>query len=153
MGDKDKQWQLYSTKCCNPFLEDHKTDIVKNLRNVATWMCSLENFEIKSGMKICSKCRKKLYKLKPKETSLEEYEMAGPSNEVEPDFTDKDTSLEMLNKSLSFINESPVVKKKFSRSKEYAKSKLDKVKTSLEAKLFCVSNQQKLRNQMMKMKC
>jgi len=138
MGDKNKQWPLYSTKCCNPFSEEH-TSGIKCLRNVSTWMCSLESFEIKSGMKICSKCRTKLYQFKPKETSFEElYEMAGPSNEEDPEFIDKDSSLEMLNRSLSYIGESPVSKKKCTNSKDYAKCKLKKVKTSLETKLFSV---------------
>ena len=78
----DQNWTTFSVKCCNPFSEPNHHKSIKNLRNVVDWMCSL-NLGIKMGMKICGKCRKKMYiENKTEPDQPHEYDLPGTSTDI-----------------------------------------------------------------------
>lgn len=131
MADSKKNWPSFSVKCCNPYKETVHSKSGK-LRNVTAWMCSLE-FDIQKGMKICDGCRIKLSKdrnSKSKQHELEDLSSL-PCTSATENFTDLDTSLDYLNKSLELVGESPVKKKRLERS-SYARKKFEKIKTCIQ---------------------
>lgn len=120
-----KNWPVFSVKCCNPFNEEKHPKSCKNTRNVTEWMCLL-NLDIKMGMKICDRCRKKLsseYKKQFDQTDQDVF----PSTSKDDTFIDSETSINYLNKSLELIGESPLKKKKI-QVETYTKKKIGKNK-------------------------
>lgn len=107
----------------------------KKLRSSTSWM--LELFpEIPSGSVICDTCRKNLTKLKKAEK--EEEDSSGPEVNItnnDPNFSATSTVVQTLNASLHELGESSIDKKKIS-SKNYAKSKVQKISSSMKRKLF-----------------
>lgn len=136
--DPQKNWAVISARCCNPFkVEQHKKLSAKSLRNVTDWMCSLD-LGIISGMKICDACRKKIHdKYKTDEV------LPCSSENLDDSFTDPQSSLQYLNKSLELMGESPLKKKKFNVP-SYTKKKLDKIKSSLKKNLLPESSQEEV---------
>lgn len=132
--EKKENWSIYKVRCCNPFGEENHPKSVKNLRNVSEWMCSL-NLGIERGMKICDKCRKKISNEKPIQEITEVENNPGTSSQDETVFTDPETAVDYLNKSLELIGESPIKKKKLGVS-SYGMKKLEKVKSTLEKQLI-----------------
>ena len=105
-----KQW---TNSCCNLFNNPrHKKS---SLRPVLPWMCE-KIPTVTLEQKICDSCRKKLAE---KKTEVEE--------------TNDDTfhyqDLESINKGLSIIGESPVIKSKL-QGAHYSKEKLTKIKSA-----------------------
>lgn len=131
-----KNWAVISARCCNPFKEQNHQKCTKTLRNVTDWMCCLD-LEISSGMKICDKCRKKIYEI----YKADEEVLPCSSQSLDDSFTDSQSSIDYLNKSLELIGESPFKKKK-SNVPSYTTNKLDKIKLRLEKSLLPVSNQE-----------
>jgi transposase len=131
-----KNWAVISSRCCNPFKEQTHQKCTKGLRNVTEWMCSLD-LDLNSGMKICDKCRKKIYEI----YKADEEVLPCSSQSLDDSFTDTHSSIDYLNKSLELIGESPFKKKKINVP-AYATKKLDKIKLSLEKSLLPESNQE-----------
>ena len=130
-GTKQGGIMSFNIYCCNPFEKDgHKT--IKKLRPVQNWMIEL-NRSIKPGMKICDSCRKQLAK-EGETQPMEKGEECEAGTSADKEFIDCNMSIEYLNKSLSCIEESPIVKKRMC-SPAYCKRKLEKVKKNLVAKL------------------
>lgn len=116
--------------CCNPF-EKSNHKVIKSLRPVQGWMFEI-NSEVRPGMKICDSCRKQLLKEK---NNLHSVELDKPSSsQMDTNFIDPDLSLEYLNKSLSNIEESPIIKKRL-QSTSYCKKKMEKVTKKLVSEL------------------
>lgn len=137
MSDK-KNWALFSVKCCNPYKETIHSKSGK-LRNVTSWMCSL-GLNMQMGMKICDGCRIKLSKDGSSKSRQHEFEEVSlPSTSASENFTDPDTSLDFLNKSLELVGESPIKKKRLERQ-SYAKRKFQKVKTCIQENFLSNSN-------------
>lgn len=135
-----KNWAVISTKCCNPFkAEKHKKIYAKSLRNVTDWMCTLD-LGIISGMKICDACRKKIYETYK---TGDEVLPTTESSNLDESFTDPQSSLDYLNKSLELMGESPLKKKKFNLP-SYTTKKLNKIKVSLEKNLLPESRQEEV---------
>ena len=100
-----KQW---TNSCCNPFNNPrHKKS---SLRPVLPWMCEKIS-TVTLEQKICDSCRKKLAEM---ETEVEE---------IYNDDTFHYQNLESINKGLSIIGESPVIKSKL-QGAHYSKEKL-----------------------------
>lgn len=137
--DCQKNWAVISARCCNPFkVEQHKKISAKLLRNVIDWMCDLD-LGIISGMKICDACRKKMYD----KYKTDDEVLPCSSENLDYSFTDQQTSLEYLNKSLELIGESPLKKKKVNVP-SYTKNKLNKIRSSLEKNLLPESSQEEV---------
>lgn len=94
---------------CNPFLKNNNK-VLKRLRPVQEWMFEI-NSEVRPGMKICDSCRKQLLKEKNNVDS-EELDRPSSSSKIDTNFIDPNLSLEYLNKSLSNIEESPILQRK-----------------------------------------
>ena len=108
----EKQW---TNSCCNPFNNPRRKKA--SLRPVLPWMC--EKIPILTlEQKICDSCRKKLAEM---ETEVEE-----TSDEDAFHYQD----IESVNKGLSIIGESPVIKSKL-QGAHYPKEKLTKIKSAL----------------------
>lgn len=132
-----KNWAVISAICCNPFKEQNHQKCTKTLlRSVTDWMCSI-GLGISSGMKICDKCRKKIYEVNKTDGEV----LPCSSKSQDDSFTDPQSSIEYLNKSLELIGESPIKKKKINVP-SYTTKKFDKIKLSLEKNLLPVSNQE-----------
>lgn len=85
-------------------------------------------------MKICGKCRKKMYiENKTEPDQPHEYDLPGTSTDIL--FTDQSASVDFLNKSLELLGESPLKKKKNS-VESYTSNKIEKIKISLEKNLI-----------------
>lgn len=131
--------------CCNPFEKTgHKT--LKNLRSVQIWMCELKP-SIKPDAKICNACRKQLSVEKSQSQRKCDYANCEEFNEekdnpLDTSFSDPNTSIEYLNKSLEYIEESPIVKKRIKNDPAYCKRKLDRVTKNLTKKLFDKNEEQ-----------
>lgn len=128
MEDKQekKNWCIYNVKCCNPYKElKHPKTQKKNIRNVTESMCSI-NADITMGMKICDKCRIKVYsEFKIKEQVDSNVAGTSQDDNVDETFTDPGASIDYLNKSLELIGESPIKKKKLV-VESYSKKSLKK---------------------------
>lgn len=131
MGKIRSKKRNFTNRCCNPFREEKHNTSSLGLRNVSKWMCLLDEFEIKNWMKVCDKCRKKLYKnsKNKKRSSISFHNVNSPKSleETRSSHTfsvDPETALESLNKTLVFIGESPIKKRKRKR-KSYVTSKIE----------------------------
>lgn len=83
---------------CNPFKKlSHET--MKTYRFVQSWMCDVRP-DIKLGMKICDSCRKQLSK---EIVDTVESEQKDYSDDI---LTDSKMCVDLLNESLSYIEES-----------------------------------------------
>lgn len=136
----DKKWSKY---CCNP-LKKNVHWISKDLRNVTSWMTTLD-YGIEDGMKICTSCRLQLSKVKHGSTKeIENTELDIVENDPqEPscskddtEYMDVETGLHYLNASLTSLGESPVMKSKCTSNKRYCKDKLEKIKCKLNDSFF-----------------
>ncbi|KAF5296642.1 hypothetical protein FQR65_LT10182 [Abscondita terminalis] len=116
--------------CCYPF-EKSNHKIIKSLRPVQGWMFEI-NSKVRPGMKICDSYRKQLLKEK---NNLDSVELdKSSSSQMDTNFIDHDLSLKYLNKSLSSIEESPIIKKRL-QSTSYCKKKLETVTKKLTNEL------------------
>lgn len=117
--------------CCNPFKKsNHKT--IKKCRLVQDWMCDFHP-EIKLGMKICDSCRKQLAK---ERKEMLEKDLTEQNADCDDTFTDSNMCIDLLNKSLSCIEESPIIKKRIKHDSQYCKRKLEKAKDNLLTKFI-----------------
>ena len=100
--------------CCNPFNNPrHKKT---SLRPVLSWMCQ-KIPTLTLDQKICNSCRKKIS------------EMETEARESSDENTFHYQDLESVNKGLSIIGESPVIKSKL-QGRQYPKEKLIKIKSA-----------------------
>ena len=92
--------------------------------------------KVSFGQKICSKCRKKLAKLPcesmsleltlPEGSSCKEMVHDQPIEEHYEEFIDPDTEMDVLNKSIKIIGESPIKKQRI-KSSAYISPKKSKI--------------------------
>ena len=133
--------------CCDPFKE-HKTLGKKDLRDVTEEQAKNYPSMVSFGLKICSGCRKKLCKLpaemvaclQPQHTEMAEQisqeETGGEANEQNDSiFSNPDSELYDINKSLELIGESPLKKSRMETSSAYVQKKKKKVKDALSSKI------------------
>lgn len=98
------------------------------------WMCDFHP-EIKLGMKICDSCRKLLAKER-KKILEKDTDLTEQNADCDDTFTDSNRCIDLLNKSLSCIEESPITKKRIMHDSKYCKRKLERAKESLLTKFI-----------------
>ena len=101
--------------------------------------------KVSLGQKICSKCRKKLAKLPcesrsleltlPEGSSCKEMVHDQPRKEHYEKFVDPDTEMDVFNKSIEIIGESPVKKQRI-KSSAYISSKKSKIQQTVSLRFY-----------------
>ena len=129
--------------CTSPFSE-HGASKSSDLRWVTEDQANKYPSKVSLGQKICSKCRKKLTKLPcesrsleltlPKGSSCKEMVHDQPIEEHYKEFIDPDTEMDVLNKSIEIIGESPVKKQRI-KSSAYISSKMSKIQQTVSLTL------------------
>lgn len=143
-----------STFCCNPFKKKGHW-IRKDVRTVTPWMTKLVNYNIEKNMKICDYCRIKLGKERKFDitntdnasiseatdyeniSEIADNEKPGCSTD-DSEYMDTEIGLNLLNASLATVGESPVMKKKCTKSKKYCHEKMEKIKFKIGESFFDV---------------
>ncbi|KAK6180046.1 hypothetical protein SNE40_012265 [Patella caerulea] len=140
--------------CANPF-NTHVVHQKKDLRPVSESFLIKFPSVLKAGQKLCTGCRKTLSTKQPEGMEMH---ISSPSSSEDAHFAqpfpkerhgtslssneevfDKTVEVEVLNRSLSIIGESPFDKRKAERSQEYLSSKRAKVADSVKKKLSLVA--------------
>lgn len=138
--------------CCNPFGGEHKKipkSKINDCRKISKeYAKKYQSLNLEEGKYICSTCRKNIPAHEDKNPELLEHESFNDNNSTSDDidsteiescevdtYLDKETELQVLNKSLSMIGESPIKKQKLDKGKYYAASKAKKIQGTLSKKL------------------
>lgn len=132
---------LMNKICCDPF-KIHKANVRKGLRKISPQFAQkFSKSGIKSGKKICARCREMLSGTISSSSSDNESvsSVVYSHSSLAEEFVSPEVELEALNKSLSAIGESPIKGTLMKRTHRYGQQKSKKIQDVIVKKLKLVS--------------